>query len=55
MQLGSGIAVALVKAGSYSSDWTPGLGTSICHVHGPKKQKKKKEKKKKESENLKKK
>ena len=28
--LGSGIAVAVVKAGSYSSDSTPGLETSKC-------------------------
>ena len=30
MQLGSGIAVAVAKAGSCSSDLTPSLGTSIC-------------------------
>ena len=35
-QLGSGIAVAVVKAVSYSSDVTPSLGTSICHGGGPK-------------------
>ena len=29
-QLGSCIAVALAKAGGYSSDLTPSLGTSIC-------------------------
>ena len=28
MRLGSGVAVALVETGGYSSDWTPGLGTS---------------------------
>ena len=37
--LESGIAVAVVEAGSCSSDWTPSLGTSICHGCGPKKQK----------------
>jgi len=31
-----------VKAGSYSSDSTPSLGTSICHRCGPKKTKDKK-------------
>ena len=30
MQLGSGIAVAVVYSGSCSSDLTPILGTSIC-------------------------
>ena len=34
---GSGCGV-----GSSGSDLTPGLGTSICHTCGPKKQKKKK-------------
>ena len=38
MQLGSGVAVA----GSYISDRTPSLGTSVCHGCSPKKQKKKK-------------
>ena len=42
MWLGSGIAVSVAWAGSHSSDWTPSLGTSICHRHGPKKTKKKK-------------
>ena len=32
-----GSAVALVKAGGYSSDWTPSLETSICRGCGPKK------------------
>ena len=32
--LGSSIAVAVVQAGSYSSDSTPSLGTSICHQCG---------------------
>ena len=39
-QLGSHVAVAVVWAGSYSSDSTPGLGTSICFGGGPKKKKK---------------
>ena len=37
-----GIAVALVKAGGYSSDSTPSPGTSICHRCGPKRQKEEK-------------
>ena len=36
-----GVAVAVVYAGSNSSDLTPSLGTSICYGHGPKKAKKK--------------
>ena len=32
---------AVMQACSRSSDWTPSLGTSICHGCGPKKQKKK--------------
>ena len=36
------VAVAVVEAGSYSSNSTPSLGTSICRRCGPKKQKKKK-------------
>ena len=44
MHLRSGIAVAMAQAGSYRSDWTPGLGTSICHRCGPKKNKKEKKK-----------
>ena len=39
MRLGSGVAEAVVEAGSCISDWTPGLGTSICRMSGPKKQK----------------
>ena len=39
MQLGSGVAVAVTEAGSYSSDSTPSLGTSVCHGYGPKKTK----------------
>ena len=40
------MAVAVVEAGSCSSDSTPGLGTSMCCRWGPKKQKKNKRKKK---------
>ena len=29
--LGSCVAVAVVQAGSYSFNLTPGLGTSVCH------------------------
>ena len=39
-QLRSCVAVAV--ASSYSSDSSPGLATSICHVSGPKKRQKKK-------------
>ena len=42
MRLGSGIAVAVVQAGCYSSDSTPSLGMSICCRCSPKKPKKKK-------------
>ena len=42
--LGSRIAVAVVEARSYSSDWTPSLGTSTCCGCGPKKSNKKKRK-----------
>ena len=38
MQLGSCMTVAVVWAGSYSSDSPLSLGTSICHRFGPKKQ-----------------
>ena len=48
-QLRSLIAVALEQAGGYSSDWTPRLGTPICH-RKDKKNKKKKKKRKKERE-----
>ena len=44
MWLRSGIAMAVGYACSCSADWTPSLGTSICHGCGPKKQKKKKPK-----------
>ena len=33
--LGSGVALAVAYTGSYSSDWTPSLGTSICRGSGP--------------------
>ena len=42
MQLGSGVAVAVVQAGNCSSDLTPSSETSICHRCSPKKRKKKK-------------
>ena len=38
--LGSHIAVAVVLAGSYSSDSIPSLGSSICHWYSPKNTKK---------------
>ena len=38
-QLGSGVAVTLAKAGSYSCNSTPSLGTSIYCWYGPKGQK----------------
>ena len=46
-RLGSCVAVAVAQAGGYNSDWTPSLGTSMCHECGPKKKKKKKKKEKK--------
>ena len=42
MQLRSRVAVAVVQVGSYSSDSTPSLGTSIYHGCNPKKDQKKK-------------
>ena len=45
MWLGSGV-VTLVQAGSFSSDSTPGLGTSVCCGCSPKKKKKKREREK---------
>ena len=39
------MAVAVVSASSYSSDLTPSLGTSRCHVCGPKRQNKQTNKK----------
>ena len=39
-RLGSGVAVAVVEAGSCSSDSAPSLGTSICCGSGPKEQNK---------------
>ena len=47
MWLGSDTAVAVVQVGSYSSDWTPSLGTAICRGYGPKKTRKKERKKRK--------
>ena len=47
MQHGSGIAVAGAQAGSYSSDMTLNLGTSICRKCSPKKTKRKRKRKKK--------
>ena len=38
--LRSRVAVGLVQASGYSSDWTPGRGTSICRRSGPRKGKK---------------
>ena len=46
MRLGSGVAVAVVQAGSCSSSSTPSLETSIGHRFGPKKTKRKEERKK---------
>ena len=43
-------AVAVVQAGSYSSNLTPGLGTSICCGCGPKRTKDKKKKRKEKKE-----
>ena len=40
-RLRSGFAVAVVQAGSCSSDSPPSPGTSIWHGYGPKKTKKK--------------
>ena len=37
MRLGSGVAVAVVKASSCSSSWTPNLGISIYCRCGPQK------------------
>ena len=40
MWLGSHIAMAVAQASSYSSDWTPSLGISICCRSGSRKGKK---------------
>ena len=40
--LGSQVTVAVVLASSYSSDWTPSLGPSICCGSSSKKTKKRK-------------
>ena len=37
MRLRSGVAVAVVEASSYSFNFTPSLGTSICRACGSKK------------------
>ena len=39
MQLRSGVSVAVMQAGGYSSNSTPSLGTSICLRYGPEKKK----------------
>ena len=41
-RLGSCVAVAVAQAGSCSFDWTPSLGTSICHGCSPNKKEKEK-------------
>ena len=33
-QLGSRIGMALAQVSSYSSNWTPSLGTALCHGYG---------------------
>ena len=38
-QLGPRVAVAVMQAGSCSSNWTPSLGTCICSGCGPKRKK----------------
>ena len=48
---GSGVAMAVVQSSSYSSDLTPGLGTSVCCACGPKETEKKKKKKKERKKN----
>ena len=44
MWLGSRVAVAVVQAGSCSSDSTTSLGISICYKYGPKKKKEERKK-----------
>ena len=44
MRPGSHVAVAVAEAGNCSSDLTPSMGSSICRIYGPKKEKRKKEK-----------
>ena len=44
IRLGSGVALAVVQAGSFSSNSLSSLGTSMCPRCNPKKRKKKKEK-----------
>ena len=43
MRLGSGVVVAVDSHATYSSDWPPSLGTSICYCVTLKRQRKKKE------------
>ena len=45
-RLRSQVAVAVLQVGSWSSDSTPSLGTSICQGCGPEKTKRLKKKKK---------
>ena len=44
--LGSRVAVAVVQAGSCSSDSNPSLGTAICHGRDPKKDEKERKERK---------
>ena len=39
LESGMAVAVAVASVSSYSSDSTPGLGTSMCHDCSPKKKK----------------
>ena len=50
MWLRSGVPVTVAQAGSWSSNWPPSLGTSMCCICGPKKLKKKKTKQTKNGE-----
>ena len=47
MQLEFCVAVAVVLASGYSSDWTPSLGTSMCRGYGLRKDKEKNKKERK--------
>ena len=51
MWLRSQVAVVLAQAGGYSSDWTPSMGTSICHGHSPRNGKKRQKQKTKQNTN----
>ena len=46
------VAVTVALVGTCSFNWTPRLGTSICHRCSPKKQKKKKEKERKKKKKM---